>query len=547
MLKKLTLVALIIASGSFTAQTKKTNTLERPKLVVGLVVDQMRWDYLYRFYDKYEEGGFKRLLNEGYSLNNVHIDYLPTYTAIGHTTIYTGSVPAIHGISGNNWYDKATGKDVYCTGDDTVKPVGTSNVQNGSHSPRNMWSTTIGDELRLATNFQAKVVGVSLKDRASILPAGHNPTGAYWYDDSTGNFVTSTYYRNELPAWVDNFNKAKVGDQLVKNGWNTLLPVAQYTESSPDNSPWEGLLGSAKTPTFPYKNLAADYQKKKGVIRTTPFGNTLTLKLAEAAVQGEQLGADAITDLLAVNLASTDYVGHEFGPNAIEVQDVYLRLDRDLAEFFNYLDSKVGKDQYTVFLSADHGGAHSQGFLAEHKMPTGFYGEGSIKQFNGWLKDKFGADQLVSKVTNNQIYMDEKAHTGSKLNMEETKQYLIDMLNKDQSVLFAVDMKKAGAASIPEPIRARIVNGYNWQRSGDIQLVYHDSWLPSYSKTGTTHGSWNSYDSHIPLIFMGWGVKPGESHQAYHMTDIAPTLAALLRVQFPSGTIGNPISEAIAK
>jgi len=547
MLKKLTLVALIIASGSFTAQTKKTNTLERPKLVVGLVVDQMRWDYLYRFYDKYEEGGFKRLLNEGYSLNNVHINYLPTYTAIGHTTIYTGSVPAIHGISGNNWYDKATGKDVYCTGDDTVKPVGTSNVNNGSHSPRNMWSTTIGDELRLATNFQAKVVGVSLKDRASILPAGHNPTGAYWYDDSTGNFVTSTYYRNELPAWVDNFNKAKVGDQLVKNGWNTLLPVAQYTESSPDNSPWEGLLGSAKTPTFPYKNLAADYQKKKGIIRTTPFGNTLTLKLAEAAVQGEQLGADAITDLLAVNLASTDYAGHEFGPNAIEVQDVYLRLDRDLAEFFNYLDSKVGKDQYTIFLSADHGGAHSQGFLAEHKMPTGFYGEGSIKQFNGWLKDKFGVDQLVSKVTNNQIYMDEKAHTGSKLNMEETKQYLIDMLNKDQSVLFAVDMKKAGAASIPEPIRARIVNGYNWQRSGDIQLVYHDSWLPSYSKTGTTHGSWNSYDSHIPLIFMGWGVKPGESHQAYHMTDIAPTLAALLRVQFPSGTIGNPISEAIAK
>ncbi len=547
MLKKLTLVALVIASGSFTAQTKKSNTLERPKLVVGLVVDQMRWDYLYRFYDKYEEGGFKRLLNEGYSLNNVHINYLPTYTAIGHTTIYTGSVPAIHGISGNNWYDKATGKNVYCTGDDTVKPVGTSNVENGSHSPRNMWSTTIGDELRLATNFQAKVVGVSLKDRASILPAGHNPTGAYWYDDSTGNFVTSTYYRNELPAWVDNFNKAKVGDQLIKNGWNTLLPIAQYTESSPDNSPWEGLLGSAKTPTFPYKNLAADYQKKKGVIRTTPFGNTLTLKLAEAAVQGEQLGADAITDLLAINLASTDYAGHQFGPNAIEVQDVYLRLDRDLAEFFNYLDSKVGKDHYTVFLSADHGGAHSQGFLAEHKMPTGFYGEGSIKQFNGWLKDKFGADQLVSKVTNNQIYMDEKAHTGSKLNMEETKQYLIDMLNKDQSVLFAVDMQKAGAASIPEPIRTRIVNGYNWQRSGDIQLIYHDSWLPSYSKTGTTHGSWNSYDSHIPLIFMGWGVKPGESNQAYHMTDIAPTLAALLRVQFPSGTIGNPISEAIAK
>ncbi len=547
MLRKLTIVALVIASGCFTAQYKKTTAPERPKLVVGLVVDQMRWDYLYRYYEKYQEGGFKRLLSQGYSLNNVHINYLPTYTAIGHTSIYTGSVPAIHGISGNDWFDKSTGKNVYCTGDETVQPVGTGNLKNGSHSPRNLWSTTISDELRLATNFQSKVIGVSLKDRASILPAGHNPNGAYWYDDSTGNFITSTYYRNDLPAWVNSFNKSKIGDQLVKNGWNTILPIAQYTESSRDNSPWEGLLGSATTPTFPYKNLAADYQKDKGLIRSTPFGNTLTLQLAQAAVQSEELGADAVTDFLAINLASTDYAGHRFGPNSIEVQDVYLRLDRDLAAFFEYLDKNVGIGQYTVFLSADHGGAHSQGFLTENKLPTGFFGEGSLKNFNETLKQKFGTDKLVSRVTNNQIYLDENLHTSNKLKIEEVKQYLIDYLNKDKSVLFAVDMKKAASASIPEPIRTRIVNGYNWQRSGDIQLIYHDSWLPSYSKTGTTHGSWNSYDSHIPLIFMGWGVKPGKSNKSYDMTDIAPTLAALLHIQFPSGNIGNPITEVIGK
>lgn len=547
MLKKLTIMALVIASGSFTAQNKKTAAPERPKLVVGLVVDQMRWDYLYRYYEKYQEGGFKRLLSQGYSLNNVHINYLPTYTAIGHTSIYTGSVPAIHGISGNDWFDKSTGKNVYCTADETVQPVGTGNLKNGSHSPRNLWSTTISDELRLATNFQSKVIGVSLKDRASILPAGHNPNGAYWYDDSTGNFITSTYYRNDLPAWVSSFNKSKIGDQLVKNGWNTVLPIAQYTESSRDNSPWEGLLGSATTPTFPYKNLAADYQKDKGLIRSTPFGNTLTLQLAQAAVQGEELGADAVTDFLAINLASTDYAGHRFGPNSIEVQDVYLRLDRDLAAFFEYLDKNVGNGQYTIFLSADHGGAHSQGFLAENRLPTGFFGEGSLKNFNELLKQKFGTDKLVSRVTNNQIYLDENLHTSNKLNIEEVKQYLIDNLNKDKSILFAVDMKRAASASIPEPIRTRIVNGYNWQRSGDIQLIYHDSWLPSYSKTGTTHGSWNSYDSHIPLIFMGWGIKAGESNKSYDMTDIAPTLAALLRIQFPSGNIGNPITEAIGK
>lgn len=546
MLKKLSIVLLAVMCSGANAQKNKSNQVDRPKLVVGLVVDQMRWDYLYRYYEKYGNDGFKRLLNQGYSLNNVHINYIPTYTAIGHTTIYTGSVPAIHGIAGNDWFDKETGKNVYCTSDDTVTPVGTTSTKVGNHSPRNLWSTTISDELLLATNFQAKVVGVSLKDRASILPAGHNPTGAYWFDDTTGNFVTSSYYRTELPKWVNDFNSQKMGEELVKNGWNTLLPIAQYTESSPDNSPWEGLQGKSKTPTFPYKNLAAEYKESKGDIRSTPFGNTLTLAIAKASIKGEQLGADAVTDFLAVNLASTDYAGHKFGPNSIEVQDVYLRLDRDLAEFFNYLDQTVGKDQYTVFLSADHGGAHAKGFMDEHKMPTGFYGEDN-KEFNVMLKNQFKVDKLITKITNNQVYLDETLMTDNKLNADDVKQYLIDILNKDKSVLFAVDMKKAASASIPEPIRNRIVNGYNWQRSGDIQVIYHDNWLPTYSKLGTTHGSWNSYDSHIPLIFMGWGIKPGESNKEYSMTDIAPTLSALLHIQFPSGNIGNPIVEAIGK
>ena len=546
MLRKFTALLLLICTITISAQKNKSTQLDRPKLVVGLVVDQMRWDYLYRYYEKYGNDGFKRLLNQGYSLNNVHINYIPTYTAIGHTTIYTGSVPAIHGIAGNDWFDKTTGKNVYCTADDTVKGVGTTSSKVGNHSPRNLWSTTITDELLLATNFKAKVVGVSLKDRASILPAGHNPTGAYWFDDTTGDFVTSSYYRNELPKWVTDYNNQKIGENLVKNGWNTLLPIAQYTESSPDNSPWEGLQGKSKTPTFPYNNLAAEYQVSKGDIRSTPFGNTLTLGLAKASIKGEQLGADAVTDFLAINLASPDYAGHKFGPNSIEVQDVYLRLDQDLAEFFKYLDQTVGKDQYTVFLSADHGGAHAKGFMDEHKMPTGFYGEDN-KEFNEMLKNQFKVDRLITKITNNQVYLDEKLMAEQKLDAEQVKQFLIDILNKDTSVLFAVDMKKAGSSSVPEPIRTRIVNGYNWQRSGDIQVIYHDSWLPTYSKLGTTHGSWNSYDSHIPLIFMGWGIKPGESNKEYSMTDIAPTLSALLKIQFPSGNIGNPIVEVIEK
>ena len=547
MFKKFTVIALAICSTGLFAQKSTTTTLQRPKLVVGLVVDQMRWDYLYRYYEKYQNEGFKRLLNQGFAVNNLHINYIPTYTAVGHSSIYTGSVPAINGIPGNDWYEKSLGKSVYCTSDDSVNPVGTTDAKVGSQSPKNLWSTTMTDQLRLATNFQGKVIGVSLKDRASILPAGHNPTGAYWFDDSTGNFVTSSYYMNALPKWMNDFNAEKVPDNLVKNGWNTLLPISEYTESSPDNSPWEGLLGSAKTPTFPYSNFAKDYQLKKDEIRNSPFGNTLTLKAAEAAVKGESLGADAITDFLAINLASTDYAGHKFGPNAVEVEDVYLRLDRDLGEFFNYLDKTVGAGNYTVFLTADHGGAHSEGFMEEHKMPTGFYGETAKKDYNKILNDKFGVEKLVIEVTNSQIYLDTQLMADNKIDEDAVKDYLIKQLNKDQSILFAVDMKKVAQSSIPEPIKTRIMNGYNWQRSGDIQIIYHDSWLPSYSKLGTTHGAWNSYDSHIPLLFMGWGIQKGESNKDYNMTDIAPTICSLLHIQFPSGNIGNPIVEVLGK
>ena len=420
-------------------------------------------------------------------------------------------------------------------------------MKAGSHSPKNLWSTTVTDELRLATNFQGKVIGVSLKDRASILPAGHNPNGAFWFDDSTGDFITSTWYMNELPKWVQTFNAQKLPDQLVAKGWNTLLPIDQYTESSPDNSSWEGLLGSAKTPTFPYINLAADYQSKKDNIRYTPFGNTLTLKLAEASVEGEQLGADRITDFLAINLASTDYAGHKFGPNSIEVEDVYLRLDKDLAQFFNYLDSKVGKGEYTVFLSADHGGAHSVGFLKEHKITTGFFGEGMENSINQRLKEKFGVDKLINAVDNYQIYFDRELMNDHKINLDDVRDFTIRELEKDPTVLYAVSVEEVQEATIPEPIKQRIINGINRQRSGDIQLISHDSMLPPYSKTGTTHSVWNSYDAHIPLIFMGWGIQQGESNKPYHMTDIAPTVSALLKIQFPSGNVGNPITEVIGK
>lgn len=547
MFKKISIIALAIFSISFNAQKVQNQTPQKPKLVVGLVIDQMRWDYLYRYQNKYGNDGFKRLLNQGYSFNNVMIPYIPTVTALGHTSVYTGSVPSIHGIAGNDWTDKTTGKNVYCTTDITVKPVGTENAKVGQHSPKNLWSTTITDQLGIATNFRSKVVGVSLKDRASILPAGHNPTGAFWFDDSSGNFVTSSYYMNDLPTWVKDFNAKKVPSNLVANGWDTLLPISQYTESTEDNVSWEGLLGSAKTPTFPYQNLAADYDAKKDNIRYTPFGNTLTLKFAEAAVDGYKMGRNADTDFLAINIASTDYAGHKFGPNSIEVEDVYLRLDRDLASFFKMLDAKVGAGKYLVFLTADHGAAHAEGYMEANKMQTGFFGVDAEKNLNAKLKEKFGEDNMIWAIDNYQIYLNQNLIKEKNLEIEKVKEEIITILKSDPTVLYVADLEELAEAAIPEPVKTRIINGYNWQRSGDIQVISHDGMLPPYSKTGTTHSVWNSYDSHIPLIFMGTGVKKGESNKPYHMTDIAPTLAQFLKIENPSGCIGNPIVEVLGK
>ncbi len=556
MLKKITILAIAILSvGSGYAQKSDAHkhvkpsqeAIQKPKLVVGLVIDQMRWDYLYRHQSKYTDGGFKRLLNTGFSLNNVMIPYIPTVTALGHTSVYTGSIPSIHGIAGNDWTDKSTGKNVYCTTDTSVQAVGTSNAKIGQHSPRNLWSTTITDQLGMATNFRSKVVGVSLKDRASILPAGHNPTGAFWFDDSSGDFVTSSYYMNDLPTWVKDFNAKNLPKSLVANGWDTLLPIEQYTESTSDNNKWEGLLGSAKTPTFPYSNLAADYEVKKDNIRSTPFGNTLTLKFAEAAIDGYHMGRNADTDFLAINIASTDYAGHKFGPNSIEVEDVYLRLDRDLAAFFKILDAKVGKGKYLVFLTADHGAAHSEGYMEANKMATGFFGEEFEKTLNTKLKEKFGEDKMIWGIDNYQVYLNQNLIKEKNLDTDKIKDEVLKILKADPTVLYAVDLDEVAEASIPEPIKTRIINGYNWQRSGDIQVISHDGMLPPYSKTGTTHSVWNSYDSHIPLIFMGTGIKNGQSNKPHFMTDIAPTLAQILKIENPSGNIGNPIPELTGK
>jgi predicted AlkP superfamily pyrophosphatase or phosphodiesterase len=517
----------------------------RPKLVVGIVIDQMRWDYLYRYYDKYGDGGFKRLLKQGFTCENAYINYLPSYTAVGHTCIYTGSVPSITGISGNDWIEQLTGAHVYCTDDSTVQSVGVKYSADGKMSPRNLLVTTITDELRMATNFRSRVVGVSLKDRAAILPAGHTANAAFWMDDSSGNFISSTYYMNKLPEAVENFNKQKNIEHFMNGEWNTLYPIKTYFESDADNKSYEGKFPGESAPVFPH-SLKSAYAKNHGSFRSTPFGNSLTLDFAKTLLDTYQLGQGPSTDFLTINCASTDYVGHLFGPNSIEVEDTYLRLDLDLASFFSELDSKLGKGQYLIFLTADHGAANAVGYSQENRIPADFFvSKEMLANLDQLIQQKFGIGKAIRSAENYQINFDQEKISLANADFEGIKKLVVDFFKKEPGVSYAVDLENIRDAPIPEPIRTMIVNGYNFKRSGQVQVVFQPGWLESYARTGTTHGAWNPYDTHIPLIFMGWDIQPGATAGRVYMTDIAPTLATLLHIQAPSGNIGTPIVDLL--
>ena len=543
MMKKIKVISFLsmalLGCGTASAQQSNAAAIERPKLVVGIVVDQMRWDYLYRYQKRYTDGGFKRLLGEGFSCENTMIPYVPSVTAIGHTCIYTGSVPSIHGIAGNNFVKD--GKKVYCTDDDSVKPVGTTSVA-ALMSPRNLWVSTIGDEMKIASNGRAKVVGVALKDRASILPAGHNPNGAFWFDDQTGCFITSSYYMDHLPKWVEAFNDKRLPEQYLSQKWNTLYPKNTYTESTTDENEYENGIREGVKATLPL-NLPELYKKYGyGIIRNTPFGNSLTLDMAKAAIDGEQLGADDETDLLTVSCSSTDYIGHQVGTHAIETEDTYLRLDKAIADFLAYLDSKVGKGNYLVFLSADHGAMNNAAFLQDRRIPAGSWdASATAKKLNHVLAKEYPeAGDIVKTVMNYQVFFNRDVIKSKQLDFDNIKQTVVNVLKEDPSVLYACDMAKASTESIPEEVKFRIINGYNRERSGDVVIILKPNFY-AHGMKGTDHGAWNSYDTHIPFVFMGWGIKHGATTKQTFMTDIAPTIAAMLHVQAPNGCVGKAI------
>ncbi len=516
-----------------------------PKLVVGIVVDQMRYDYLTRFWDDYDEGGFRRLVNEGFNCKNNHFNYAPTSTGPGHASVYSGATPSAHGIIGNSWYDKVTEEVVYCAGDDSFTSIGTTSVA-GQMSPHRMNVTTITDQLRLHTQMRGKVIAISLKDRGAVLPGGHTANAAYWfYGAGEGNWITSSYYMNELPGWVKDFNASNAVEQY-KKPWNTHKDINTYVESGSDSTGYESAFAGETAPVFPH-NIPALWSENGEfeLLKVTPYGNSITTDFALAALDGEQLGKDGITDFLAVSYSSTDYIGHKFGANSKEVQDTYVRLDRDLERLFKVLDKKVGVGEYSVFLTADHAAINVPSYLKDQKIPAGYFNSKEIlTKFTEFLKYKYGTTDLINNSSNNQLFLDRKVIRNLDLSVREVQETLAaELVGYDafDRVYTAYQMRNN---EYTEGIAAILQNGYNQKRSGDILLVLKPG-LVEYPKTGSTHGSPQIYDTHAPLLFFGKGIKKGSTVSRTEIPDIAPTIAALLGIAFPNGTTGKPIVKVL--
>lgn len=516
---------------------------QRPKLVVGIVVDQMKMEYLYRFSDDFPPNGFKRLMNNGYIYQNMHYNYMPTYTGPGHASIFTGTTPSTHGIVGNEWFNRTSGKEMYCTDDASVKTIGEGTIKEGEMSPKNLQSTTITDELRMATNFKGKVIGMSLKDRGAILPAGHFANWAFWFS-KTGAFISSSFYGGKLPDWVSQFNQEKRYMPYIKKGWDLLKPIATYNESLADDNPYEGKLYNSTAPVFPY-NLMEMYSKNDaGVLRSTPYGNDFLAEFAMKAIEKEELGKDDITDFLTVSFSSTDYVGHLLGPRSMELQDTYLRLDQTIADFLLYLDKTVGKDNYLLFLTADHAGAENVNYLRDNKYNVKSVSPSDIsKGLKEYSTATFGAD-LVLNYSNFNLFFNKDIIKAKGLELSKVKQSFKDYLMTQEQVKRVYSEEEILASTGNDYYLNFIAKGYDATQDGDFIILDKAGYI-EHSGTGTSHGTPYSYDTHVPVIFYGWHIKKGESFDKKTITQIAPTLAQKIKISFPNGTEANVLEEVL--
>ena len=494
---------------------------EKPNLVVAVVVDQMKYEYIDRFWNNFGENGFKKLVNKGAFCRNTHYNYIPTYTGPGHASIFTGTTPSTHGIIGNNWYSREDFSPVYCSGDWNSQTVClcktahvSNNIGNGQMSPNNLLCNTVGDELKLNDSI-SKVFGVSIKDRGAILSTGALADGAYWLNNNA-QWITSTYYTESLPDWVIKFENEN--------------PASSYM-----NTYWKG-------DDFNYDLSEMVKENGSSAIKATPMGNELVFDFAKRLIKEEELGRDKHTDLIVLSFSSTDYVGHKFGPNAEETKSTYSALDRTIADLLEYLDKRMGENNYLFMLTSDHGAGTSPEIIEKNRLKGGNFNSNDVKnKLDSVLALKYQTNDLVTRYSNMQFYLDFKLIDSLNLSKKEIYFTIKEVLLKEPSIKEVYNSEELQQA-FPSYETKMLLNGFHAKRSGDIFLLLNPGYIEWSLKKGTSHGTHYNYDTHVPLIFYGFQIKPQQIFKNLYVSDIAPTLSILLKIGFPNACIGHPIT-----
>lgn len=535
------LILVLLFSINLQAQKRKGIPPEQPKLVINIVVEDMRYDYLYRYWDNFEEGGFKKLINEGTLCKNANYNYLLTQTSPGFATISTGCEPVVHGIVADEWYQRLQGNSVLSVSDESVVSIGRAEEKQ-SYSPKQMLTTTFTDELKLFNNSRSKVIGISLRPEAAILSAGHMANAAYWFDDEEGKWISSSYYCDSLPSWVNTFNTKGFPDIYIEREWLPLLAEENYR------------FGSKMAAN---KNVGFDSESKFGrklssllkkgpqysILKSTPYGINLTKDFAISAILDEELGKDKFTDFLSVGFSSTAEVSQACGPNSIELEDIYLRLDREIAHFVQFVDDNIGKENVIIILTSDHGTSYSPAYLQEAKIPAGeFNSDRAIMLLRTYLNAVYDKGNWVAEYHNRQIYLNHNLIEDSGLKIDEMQDVVARFIIQFSGVANAITATTLEETHFNHGVFASMQNSYNQKRSGDILINLEPGWIEK-KKIVSEANSANKYDTHVPLIWYGWRIKRSKVSRFVDMRDVAPTISNFLDIPFPNGCTGDVIYE----
>ncbi len=532
---------------------------EKPRLVVGIVVEQMRYDYLNRFWKQLGNNGFKRLVREGASFENAYHNTFFTQSSSGHASLSTGTTPSVHGIIGDRWYNDLLNKESGSTDDDSKKSVGGASYANGQMSPKNLLTTTFSDQLKLQSQLRSKVVGIALDASSAILSTGHTADAAYWFDDASGSWITSSYYTSNLPEWVNTFNNRKFPSEYLKQSWNTLLSISDYENCIQGTNNFAPGIAGKKSFPYDFEEMSKSSTRLLGnlvgtrsdleyaLLRWSPSGNTLTKDFAIAAIEGMSMGKDEIPDFLSISFSATENIGTAFGPSSMELMDTYLRLDRDLAHLLQFIDSAIGKENVLIYLTSDHGTPEIPEYQASAKIPVGNFNYlSAVSLLKSYLNLTYGEADWVKGYYQQQLYLNRPLIEERKLPLDEVQKTVARFMIQFSGVAHVMTASTLENNQFTDGIFGAMQRGFNQKRSGDVLI----NLMPGWAEKGESLRSSSSpyaYDTHVPLILYGWKIAPVSIARKVEITALASTLSSLLGVPAPDACMSQPLEEVLSR